>query len=119
MNRTLRWHCDQDGIVFTCLDGDTPVPLTEWAASPVLIRAKEQAQPGLLLVMRDQDGVETVENGHALRVSAERIAAMEPWQARAVGLPPPPPYRLKLDRKGLFTDRDFSLNYYFVTPGGR
>lgn len=119
MSRTLRWRCKDDSVVFTCEDGENSLPISEWATSSVAVEGGAKAQPGLLLAIRDEPGVEPVEDGHGISLTGERIARMEPWQARAVGLPPPPPYRLKLERSGLFTDRDFSLTCGFVAPNGQ
>jgi len=46
-------------------------------------------------------GVENVEDGKGLKLTPKRVAAFEPWEARALGAPPPPDYPLKLDRHGL------------------
>jgi hypothetical protein len=119
MSRTLQWRCEGDDIVFSCADDGVSLSISQWAKCPVLAKGGAKAQPGVLLAMRDEPGVELEENEHALRLTGERIARMEPWQARAVGLPPPCPYRLKLERRGLFTDRDFSLTHSFVTPSGQ
>lgn len=75
--------------------------------------------PGLLLAMKDVPGVEIVDDGHGLKLTPERVASLEPWQVRALGLPPPPEYPLKLERHGLFTDRDLSMTYGFAAPNGQ
>jgi hypothetical protein len=69
--------------------------------------------------MQDVPGVDIVDDGQGLKLTPERVVVLEPWQLRALGLPPPPDYQLKLERHGLFTDRDFSLTYGFVAPNGQ
>ena len=120
MSRTLEWRSVDNGdVVFFCTDGSTRLPISEWAKLPVLTPVGEFAMPGLLLAMQDVPGVEIVDNGHGLKLTPERVVVLEPWQARALALPPPPNYSLKLERHGLFTDRDFSLTYTFVAPNGQ
>jgi hypothetical protein len=120
MSHVLEWNCDQNGdVLFSCADGSAQLPISEWASVPVVTTFGDAAMPGLLLAMQDVHGVETVDDGRALKLSPERVAALEPWQARALGLPPPPAYPLKIQRHGLFTDRDFSLTCGFVAPNGQ
>lgn len=120
MSRTLDWHCDGSGdIVFTCADDGVLLPIGEWAKLPVLNSDNVATRPGLLLAMQDVPGVEIVQDGCGLKLAAERVVALEPWQARALGLRPLQDFSLKLERHGLVTDRDFSLTSSFVAPNGR
>ncbi|WP_291980615.1 DEAD/DEAH box helicase [Luteitalea sp.] len=119
MTRTLEWHLGAAGdITFTCTEGSTRLPLDEWATQPLLTPAGHPAMPGILLAIQDEPGVDAVDGGQALKLTPDRVVALEPWQIRAVGLPPPLAYPLKLDRRGIFTDRDFSLTCGFVGPNG-
>jgi hypothetical protein len=118
MTRQLQWHCRDDGrIEFSCIEQDQALPVAHWAQGPVQTVHGEAAKPGILVALVDTPGVELVEDDRLL-LSPERVVAMEPWQLRALGLPPPPPPTLKLERNGLFTDREFSLGYTFGTPNG-
>src|SRR5205809_441457 len=117
MSRVIEWRCDENGtVVFSCAEDGVTLPLGEWAKRPVLTQAGDAAMPGLLLAMQDVPGVEIVDDRQGLKLTPERVVVLEPWQARALGLPQWPDYAFKLERHGLFTDRDFSLTYGFVAP---
>src|SRR5438132_6593574 len=120
MSRVLGWRCNENAdVIFSCTDAGTRLPIGEWARLPILTKSAGTAMPGLLLAMQDVPGVETIDDGQALKLSPERVVALEPWQTRAVGLPAPPDSPLRLERHGLFTDRDFSLTCGFVAPNGQ
>src|SRR4051812_27329258 len=113
MRRTLRWTCDDTAVTFSCLADGARVPLNAWAAEPAVDANGERAHPGVLLAMRDLRGVNADDTTAEVRVDASTIAQLPAWQARQLGLPPPPPLRLQLDRRGLLTDPDFTMSHSF------
>src|SRR5262245_5452609 len=104
MSRALEWQYNEDcDLVFSCTERGIRLPIGEWAKLPVVTPIGEAAMPGLLLAMQDVPGVEIIDDGRGLKMTPKRVVALEPWQARALGLPPPPDCPLKLERHGLFT----------------
>ena len=70
--------------------------------------------------MQDEPGVEVVDDGRALRLTAETDRrGWSPGRPVLSDLPPPPPLPAQARAHGLFTDRDFSLTYGFVAPNGQ
>lgn len=111
--RLLKWRRRDDGHVeFECTHDERALPISEWTLGTTATLDGDTARPGLLTALVDTAGVEVPTAGQLL-LSPERVAAFQPWELRALGLPPPPPATLTLERRGLFTDRDFSIAYGF------
>jgi hypothetical protein len=117
--RRWGWLADADGITFRCADDGKALPVDVWPEAPVMSEAGVPVQPGVLLAMVGAGGAEESEDGLSIRLSAQRVAALQPQRARSLGLPPPSPYTIKLQRNGLYTDSTFSLAVAYLNEYGQ
>ncbi|MGE3841401.1 MAG: DEAD/DEAH box helicase [Vicinamibacterales bacterium] len=116
--RRWEWTGDAGGVTFRCLENGAPQPIDTWATAPVVSESGTPVQPGLLLAMANAGAAEEIDDDTAIRLSADRVAALQAWEARALGLPSASPFSLMLERSGLFHEKAFTLRYRFVNEFG-
>ena len=113
-----RWEADAAGVALRLLEKPLlgrarPVSFTDWATREPKSTAAI-ARLGRLLD-EGEGGAEPIEGG--VRLSHDALADLDEAMARSLGLPPAPPFLLRLVPRGLITDPDFAVDARFVGLG--
>jgi hypothetical protein len=118
MSGRLYWRVEGEAVRFRCEEGGRPLPVERWAEGDIRVDDGRTAQTGVLLAMVDADEATVSETRESILVPGRGVAKLEPWEARGLGLPDGPPFRLRVERQGLITDSGFRIQYSFLDSYG-
>lgn len=111
---TLTWTLEDGVVTFVCLEQAGRLPTDRWATVPVTAVGRA-ARVGALLRLQ-QEG-QLLDQPDSLGVPARVVATLTPRNLVELGLPPPVPYTVRVEKHGLATDPDFQIRVGFLSRG--
>src|SRR5262245_43188346 len=115
LTAVLKWSHGGEVVTFACESDGAWQPLDRWALLTPCTASGAPAHIGVLYRLRDEGRAVVDETGERVVVRGEDVACMTHGELAGVGLPPPVPYSLDIQKRGLISDPDFVLRCAFVT----
>lgn len=115
---TIHFHVAAAGVAFSVTAWRRKIAVDQWARHPIRNASKGAANVSPLLFLLEEEKASVIDDGFALLVEHEAIAALDGSLRKGLGLPPHPAAGLQLSSRGTVEDPAFELHAQFQMASG-